>query len=36
MPCYDFIVKLVNLDFTGLLSPSKKRDEPYVGFNGLQ
>ena len=36
MPRYDFMVKLENLDFTGRFWPSKKRDEGYVGFSGLQ
>ena len=36
MPYYDFIVKLKNLDFTGLFWPSKKRDEPYVAFYSPQ
>ena len=34
MTNYDFIVNFENLDFTALFWPSKKRDEPYIGFNG--
>ena len=36
MPCYDFIVKFQNLDLKGLFRPSKKRDEPDIGLNGLK